>query len=68
MNNGDKAAFNAVGQVNPDYFVCEPGLSKRELFAAMLPQGILSNEYYPFDGVVVEAVKRADQLIAELEK
>ena len=47
-----------------------PGLSKRELFAAMMMQAMVSSVKY--DGVSTDyaqiAIKAADALIAELEK
>ncbi len=50
-------------------FIGEPGLTKREFFAAAALQGILANP----DGCLwklaaEEAVKKADELIFELNK
>lgn len=44
------------------------GLTKRELFAAMAMQGILSKDGYFFSEVAGHAVGIADDLIKELEK
>lgn len=43
------------------------GLTKREYFAAMALQGLLAARI-PFATAAIDAVKRADQLIAELNK
>lgn len=46
-------------------------LTKREYFAAMAMQGILSNpalEQAAFRAIAMEVVEMADALIAELEK
>jgi hypothetical protein len=47
-----------------------PGITKRECFAAMAMQGILSNDYIYTDSkeVANNAVKMADALIEELNK
>lgn len=47
------------------------GLTKRELFAAMALQGILSNAAMngdPADQIAIDAVAAADALLAELAK
>ena len=46
------------------------GLTKREYFAAMAMQGILSGtgRRYSDDGVAGESIKLADALLSELEK
>lgn len=49
-----------------NHVVC-PGLTKRELFAAMAMQGLLANiEHMDFDATL--AVDCADELITALEK
>lgn len=49
-----------------------PGLTKREYFAALAMQGMLSNVQYSatvsWDELVEQAAKYADALIAELSK
>lgn len=65
MNNSTACAFPTVGG--------DPGLTKRELFAAMAMQGMLASETeasnYGHIGFLAEsAVKRADALLAELAK
>jgi hypothetical protein len=46
------------------------GLTKRELFAAMAMQGLLSNHNVDLerDDIAAHAVMRADDLLAELAK
>lgn len=45
------------------------GLTKRELFAAMFGAGLCANPESPVaNDIVVESVKLADRLIAELNK
>lgn len=50
------------------------GLSKREVFAGMALQGILANRQYDpprrknLDGMAMDAVSAADELIIELER
>jgi hypothetical protein len=46
----------------------ESGLSKRELFAAMAMQGLLSHPTMPPDGWSKMAVFQADDLLKELAK
>lgn len=47
-----------------------PGLSKRELLAGLILQGILSNSQVKFDpgpeGIAQRAVKQADELLKAL--
>ena len=35
MKNGDMPAIGHAGRIDEDGFACAPGLTKRELFAAM---------------------------------
>ena len=44
------------------------GLTKRELFAAMAMQGILARDEGTKRGLLVDAVRFADALLAELAK
>lgn len=66
MTNPDEIAFPVVIPSNELY----PGLTKRELFAAMAMQGLCSQESKCyFDGAIAAyAVEYADALIAELNK
>lgn len=52
------------------HFTVTKGLSKRELFAAMAMQGMLSNslEIGSFPGLTRTAIRFADTLLEELEK
>jgi len=61
--------FPIIDSKNHEVYVPEGygGLSKRELFAAMMAQGILANDL-EYKSVAKEAVDYADALIAELEK
>ena len=61
MKNGDKPAFAWID--HPD----AQGLSKRELFAAMIAQGLAANAEAFQSNISQEAVLLADELIAELE-
>lgn len=71
----------AFPQIRGDGYVPIPGLSKRELFAAMAMQGLLvgcggklGNEYSAYahgpcnDAIVERALVVADKLLAALEK
>ena len=72
-DNGQEAAFPAIaiGQDNSFYV---SGLTKREHFAAMAMQGIMSNQKLLENldeidgGVAGHAVRHADALLLELEK
>ena len=44
-----------------------PGMTKRELFAAMAMQGLLANDDVPLSYIGAAAVKQADALLAALE-
>jgi hypothetical protein len=72
MKNTEQPAFPPIHDPNTHAF----GLTKREYFAAMAMQGLLS---LPFEGMAFEqsehgaatarkALKHADALLAELEK
>jgi len=70
MNNGEKTAF-------PFPNALEGGLTKREYFAAMAMQGMLSNpdatketikhKSSPIEVFPVQAVEFADELLKQLE-
>lgn len=77
INNSDRPAvpssvWRFFSEINHDQ--CNIGLTKREHFAAMAMQGILSagdkyNECgITFDSVARNAVKQADALLEELSK
>lgn len=77
MKNGDMPAmpvFNDSGAVTADYGFLSGegmGLTKREYFAAMAMQGMLSNGLNPVvteQGEMAKAVRLADALLTELEK
>lgn len=65
-------SFDSEGRINEH----SEGLTKREYFAAMAMQGILSNEWFyssqrlqgSIDAASEFAVKSADALISELNK
>ncbi len=76
--NADCPAFGHVAMTDSNGFQ-EPGLTKREYFAAMAMQGLLGNpewmelyegkKYLLPDYIMTKiAVERADALLAELEK
>lgn len=79
MNNADKPAH----PVEPDKLGTTNGLTKREYFAAMAMQGLLSNSEYlkqlshntktipSFDSNTIcamEAIDMADELLKQLEQ
>jgi hypothetical protein len=88
MENGKKAAFSKEGIFDPNYlghgssdgFRSKPqtGLSKREYFAGLAMQGLLSNSEFikggsfDFKGTVERvssiATNISDALLAELDK
>lgn len=50
MNNGDKSAYPEPYINDPNLALSiQPGITKRELFAAMAMQGLLSNSWYISD-------------------
>jgi hypothetical protein len=72
--NGSEPAYPVIGAPgSPEDY---PGLSKRELIAAMAMQGLLANPFYAQEmqscncsgSTHSAAVYHADQLLAELEK
>jgi hypothetical protein len=59
--NGNACAYTS--------FVGDPGLTKRELLAAMAMQAIeTSNPQAGYEDIAVSAVKQADALLKELAK
>ena len=71
MSDDTGQAFPQQTWVNPangEYDWGSPGLTKRELFAAMVLQGFLSRPIPYLDGgqIVEASVSYADTLIAEL--
>lgn len=66
MTNGS----DSVNPISPELGNIEYGLTKRELFAAMAMQGILSSRHDSFNdyGISYYARMHADALIAELNK
>lgn len=67
MSDYSESAFPVAAS---DYMKYVPGLTKRELFAAMALQGILANygRMGSREQYAQEAVMHADLLIAELAK
>lgn len=71
IKNGNSAAFMQPGNNGG---VWDSGMSKREVFAAMALQGIMSNQKLLENldeidgGVAGHAVRHADALLWELEK
>lgn len=64
MKNGNLNAFPVVlnNEIHSD------GLTKRELIAAMAMQGALASTEFQTHRIAEEAVRQADELLAELEK
>ena len=69
--NADQPAYPQHGWTNDpkilDRMRHQSGLTKREYFAAMAMQGILSNNL-PWNNIVKASIDYADALLAELEK
>jgi hypothetical protein len=75
--NGNSPAYARPASVDPtngtlsdgdDVAPEQTGLTKRELIAAMALQGILSHPDSDYSRSAEMAVKRADALLAELER
>ena len=66
MENGKQSAFTGI--VNE---ACQPGLTKREYFASLAMQGILSGLPRPLEAhrktVSEKAIQLADELLKQLE-
>ena len=68
-DNANRSAYPVGADVTQCMFPTEIGLSKREMFAAMAMQGILSSGSDAAAGNVARwAAEYADDLLAELEK
>ena len=68
-DNAFKRTYPIGTDITQGQFPPEGGLTKREMFAAMAMQGILSSETYGTAGTVTRwAVEIADELLKELEK
>lgn len=66
MSKADEPAFPTIASRDEDLFFSLPGLTKREYFAGLAMQGILSgNPSNTWSGM---AGKHAGALLAELEK
>lgn len=72
--NATDAVFPLIFTGDPNVQCYGAGLNKRELFAAMAMQGLLSNSEvhkaggYTRNGLLAEAVMNADALIATLNE
>ena len=66
MENGEKGAFAVDGKS-----MLQTGLTKREYFAGLAMQGILSAMHYPLDAnrksVSEKSIQMADELLKQLE-
>lgn len=64
-NNSNTSAFAAVGEG-----LATPGMTKRELIAAMALQGLLADDgrWESYTGPAMDAVRAADALLEALEK
>lgn len=72
MKNSDQPAYpQCFPLADMQSGMANPGLTKRELFAAMAMQGICANGDCRLDGMALraeKAVKQSDALLAELDK
>jgi hypothetical protein len=68
--DGNSPAFSKAAFYHPDGGINPPndGLTKREYFAAMALQGLLTNNNKDYVYFVISAVEFADDLIEELSK
>ncbi len=67
--NGDDSALPRV--LHSEWVECVPGLTKREYFAGLALQGLLTTVVesdMPWRAKPAEAVRIAEQLIAELNR
>ena len=72
-DNAYMCAYPIGTDITQGQFAPEPGLTKRELFAAMAMQGLMANASPKFggsasDSVAHTAVRYADELLKALEK
>lgn len=63
-----KAKGPALPLISNDGYIINAGLTKREYFAAMALQGLVTKNNNEYDYCVISAVKFADALIEELSK
>jgi hypothetical protein len=63
-----KAKGPAFPLISDDGYIINAGLTKREYFAAMALQGLVTKNNNEYDYCVTSAVKFADALIEELSK
>jgi hypothetical protein len=67
MENGKQSAFTGI--VNE---ACQPGLTKREYFAAMAMQGWIANQQDGYtlhpETIAMRSAQCADALLVELEQ
>ncbi|MBN5028239.1 hypothetical protein JY419_02210 [Stenotrophomonas maltophilia] len=71
MKNADMPAIGPARLAGEDRFACAPGLTKRELIAAMAMQGLVASGKAwdgPMGWIGEEAVRIADALLDTLEK
>ncbi len=71
MKNGDMPATGHAGRIDENGFAHAPGLTKRELIAAMAMQGILASGKAwsgPMGWIGEESVRLTDSLLGTLEK
>lgn len=76
MNNADKPAYPTHDEAEGGIYTVDAGLTKREYFAAMAMQGLLSNAYWAstnslgidHENCANHAIKLADELLKQLEK
>ena len=71
MENGKQEAFGFAAQLNNGESIYSAGLTKREYFAAMAMQGILTTTHtygHNYKAIAIDAVKFADALLKELDK
>lgn len=67
MTNGNESAYPEVNHDNPQFNFPTYGLSKREYFAAMAMQGLLSEQYWASAECAAKySVDMADALINAL--
>lgn len=63
MENGKQGAFASMNE-----FERQEGLTKREYFAGMAMQGLISGNGTHFSDIPEKSVEFSDALLAELEK
>jgi hypothetical protein len=63
-----KAKGPAFPLISDEGYIINAGLTKREYFAAMALQGLVTKNNNEYDYCVISAVKFADALIEELSK